>query len=234
MQAGVDEQLGLVAGQVEREDASEGSAEQFVSGTGTKARESVLEPLVDYHRYKLPYEVTVGEMENKQTLMFNQKGIEVDHYYKYEWSETKSDVKAMISFKNDKNAGLGIPLPSGRMNIFDKQTGAFLGSGMFESTPSGEKAEIYLGSAFDITAERKRIEHRKIGRNKNEDTYEIKIRNHKEERVIVVVAEELYGYWEITETTDEFVREDHQNIEFNLVVRPGQEKVLTYTVEYSY
>ncbi len=224
----------LVAGQVEREEATSGSAEQAVSGTAVKAREAKLEPLVDYHRYRLPFRVTIGERENKQAYMFEQPEIEVEHYYKYEWSETKSDVKAMISFKNDKTSGLGLPLPAGRMNIFDKKTGSFLGSGMFEGTPSGEKAEIYLGTAFDITAERKRIEHKKIGRNRNSDTFEIKIRNHKSESVMVIVAEELYGYWDIVSESDDFIKKDFQNIEFNLIVKPGQEKTLTYSVEYSY
>ena len=224
----------LIAGQVERVEATEGGAEQMESGAVADYHKSQLEPLVDYHRYKLPFNVGLNEMENKQALMFKRTDIDVEHYYKYEWSETKSDVKAMISFTNDGKSGLGIALPEGRMNIFDKGTGAFLGSGLFAGTPSGEKAEIYLGTAFDITAERKRFDHRKIGRNKNADSYEIVIRNAKDEKIKVIVAEEIYGYWEITESSDQFIKKDFQNVEFEVTINPHQEKVISYTVEYSY
>jgi hypothetical protein len=229
-----DAEVVLIAGQVEREKATKGSSEQMEKGEAYRPRKSQLEPLVDYHRYKLPFDVTIGRMETKQALMIEATTIAVDHFYKYEWSETKSSVKSLISFKNDKNQGPGIPLPEGRINIFDKKTGTFLGSGKFDGAAAGEEAEIYLGSAFDITAERKRIDHKKIGRNKNSDTIEIKIRNHKGNKIKIIVAEEIYGYWEIIEKSDDFIKKDFQNIEFEVYVEPGQEKVITYSVEYSY
>jgi hypothetical protein len=178
--------------------------------------------------------VTIGDNETKQAAMIEPVTIEVERYYKYKWSETKSEVKSIISFINDESADLGLPLPEGRISIFDKETGAFLGSSKIEATPAGEDAEIMLGTAFDITAERKRIDHKKIGRNKNSDSFEIKIRNHKSEKIKVIVAEELYGYWDIVENSGDFTKEDFQNIEFEVTVDPGREKVITYTVEYSY
>ncbi|MCP4582081.1 MAG: hypothetical protein GY839_10710 [candidate division Zixibacteria bacterium] len=224
----------LIAGQVEREEATAGPSTMAEGREAYRPRKSSLEPLVDYHRYKLPFETTLGEMETKQAVLFEQQTIEVERYYKYEWSETKSDVKSIISFANDSDTGLGKPMPSGRMSIYDRESGAFLGSGKFESTPAGEEAEIFLGTAFDIKAERKRIDHKKIGRNKNSDSFEIIIRNHKSEKAKVIVCEEIYGYWEITEKSDDFTKEDFQNIEFEVYVEPGREKVITYTVEYSY
>jgi len=224
----------LVAGQVEREGTVAGVSTDAEQGEAYKPRKSKLEPLVDYYRYKLPFTTDLGEMETKQAMMLEQTTIEVERYYKYQWSETKSDVKSMLSFKNENGPGPAVPLPLGRISIYDKESGAFLGSGKFDSTPVGEKAEIYLGTAFDITAERKRIDHKKISRNKNSDTFEIKIRNHKQEKVKIIVAEELYGYWDIIEKSDDYKKEDFQNIEFEILVESGQEKIITFTVEYSY
>lgn len=224
----------LVAGQVEREKPTAGSAEQFETGKMDVASKLKLEPLLDYHRYKLPFKTTLGEMETKQAVMFNVDEIKVDRFYKYQWSETKSDVKSIITFQNDNKSGLGFPLPPGRISIFDKKTNSFLGSGAFEGVPAGEKAEVFLGTAFDIKAERKRIEHKKISRNKNADTFEIKIRNHKNETIKIIIAEELYGYWNIIEKSDDYIKKDFQNIEFEVTIDAGAEKVITYTVEYSY
>jgi len=226
--------LVLVAGQVERGEPSAGAADKFEEGRSEKTGRSSLEPLVDYHRFRLPFEIAVGEKESKQAALFLPMKIDVDHYYKYQWSETKSAVKSIIAFKNDEKSGLGFPLPPGRIGIIDKKTDTFLGSGDFEGTPAGEEAEVFMGTAFDIKVERKRIDHRKLGRNRNADSFEIQIRNHKSEDVKLIIVEELYGYWEIVEKSDDYTKKDFQTIEFEVTVPAGSEKEVTYTVEYGY
>ena len=226
--------LVLVAGQVERDKPTPGSADKFAEGRSEKTGKSSLEPLVDYHRFRLPFEIAVGERESKQAALFLPMKIDVDHYYKYQWSETKSAVKSIIAFKNDKKSGLGFPLPPGRIGIIDNKTGTFLGSGKFEGTPAGEDAEVFIGTAFDIKVEKKRTDHRKLGRNRNADSFEIQIRNHKADNINLIIVEELYGYWEIVEKSDDYTKEDFQTIEFDVNVPAGGEKVITYTVEYGY
>lgn len=224
----------LVAGQVERTEPTAVSGDQLVEGANEKTSEAPLEPLVDYHRYKLPFKVAVGEKESKQAALFQPLSMSVEHYYKYKWSETKSAVKSVISFENNEESGLGFPLPPGRISIMDGETGTFLGSGEFEGTPAGEEAKVVTGTAFDIKAERKRIDHKKISRNRNSDTFEIEIRNHKSEGIRLVIEEELYGYWEIVEKSDDFTKKDFQTVEFEIEVSAGGEKKVTYTVEYGY
>ena len=226
--------LVLVAGQVERGKATAGSADKFQEGRSEKTGRLNLEPLVDYHRFRLPFKIPVGEKESKQAALFVAMKIDVDRYYKYKWSETKSAVKSIIAFKNDKKSGLGFPLPPGRIGIIDKKTDTFLGSGEFEGTPAGEEAEVFMGTAFDIKVERKRTDHRKLGRNRNADSFEIQIRNHKPEDIRLIIVEELYGYWEIVEKSDDYTKKDFQTIEFEVVVPAGSEKEVTYTVEYGY
>lgn len=224
----------LVAGQVERAEPTKGSAEMFAAGRAGESADVPMEPLVDYHRYGLPFKVSVGEKESKQAALFQPLSMKVEHYYRYKWSETKSAVKSVISFENSEESGLGFPLPPGRISIMDRATGTFLGSGEFEGAPAGEEAEVFMGTAFDIKAERKRMDHRKISRNRNSDTMEIEIRNHKAKDITLVIEEELYGYWEIIEKSDDFTKKDFQTVEFEINVPGGGEKVVTYTVEYSY
>jgi hypothetical protein len=226
--------LVLVAGQVEREKPTAGGDIWTESGEKAKTSKSVLEPLVDYHRYILPTKIPLEEQETNQAVMFQPLKAKVERFYKYQWSETKSDVKSVVTFKNDDSSGLGFALPPGRISIYDKNSDAFLGSGIFEGAPAGEEVEVYIGTAFDIKAERKRIDHRKIARDKNADTFEIILRNHKMEKAKVVIVEELYGYWEIVENTDDFTKKDFQTIEFEIMVPAGGEKTVTYTVEYGY
>ena len=116
-----------MAGQVDREKP-QSSATQSENGRLIWQAASKLQPLVDYYRYSLPLRVTIDEMDNKKALMFATDNVEFDHYYKYKWSETKSDVKSVIAFINDRAIGLGFPLPAGKISIFDGASQAFLGS----------------------------------------------------------------------------------------------------------
>jgi hypothetical protein len=67
-----------------------------------------------------------------------------------------------------------------------------------------------------------------------DESFEIKLRNHKKERVEIRVVEHLYRYsnWEITANSDPFKKTDAQTIEFPVAVKPDEEKTITYTARY--
>ncbi|MFQ6002537.1 MAG: hypothetical protein ACE5KJ_02195, partial [Candidatus Zixiibacteriota bacterium] len=65
-------------------------------------------------------------------------------------------------------------------------------------------------------------------------SYEIKLRNHKEEPVEVVVVEHLHPYtnWEIIESNFKYEKKDANTIEFKIFLEKDEEKILNYTVRY--
>jgi len=65
---------------------------------------------------------------------------------------------------------------------------------------------VKVGDAFDIVAERKQTDYKVIARNVYEYAYEIKIRNHKDGPVNVVVNEPIGGDWEMISATFEAKR----------------------------
>jgi hypothetical protein len=69
-----------------------------------------------------------------------------------------------------------------------------------------------------------------------DESFEIKLRNHKDEPVEVRVVEHLYRWsnWSITEHSDSFRKEDAQTIEFRVTAEPEKEKTVSYTVHYSW
>jgi hypothetical protein len=93
---------------------------------------------------------------------------------------------------------------------------------------------IFLGNAFDIVGERKKTDFKQISDNVSEESYQIKLRNHKEEPVEVVVVEHLYSYvqWEITESSIPYQKKDASTIEFKVELAKDQEVAVTYTVRY--
>ena len=68
------------------------------------------------------------------------------------------------------------------------------------------------------------------------ESFEIKLRNHKKEAVKVIVKENLYRWnnWEITTKSDNFEKQDFRTIHIPVQVPADGEKTVTYTVRYTW
>jgi hypothetical protein len=146
-------------------------------------------------------------------------------------------VRVELEFKNSESTGLGMPLPQGKIRVYKEDVDKaleFVGEDRIDHTPKNEKVRVFLGNAFDIVGERQKIDFKKISDDITDESYQIKLRNHKEERVEVVVVEHLYSYteWEIRESTHEYEKKDANTIEFKIQLDKDQEVVLNYTVRY--
>src|SRR5947207_3071507 len=69
-----------------------------------------------------------------------------------------------------------------------------------------------------------------------DETFEIKLRNHKKESVDIRVVEHLFRWtnWEIREKSDPFTKMNAQTMEFLVPVKADEEKMIHYTVHYSW
>jgi hypothetical protein len=69
-----------------------------------------------------------------------------------------------------------------------------------------------------------------------DESFEIRVRNHKKEAVNVRVVEHLYrcANWKVMESSHQYRKMDAQTIEFPVTVAPNGEQVVTYTVHYSW
>jgi hypothetical protein len=67
------------------------------------------------------------------------------------------------------------------------------------------------------------------------ESFEIRIRNHKDEAVDVIVKENLYRWanWTIEQKSHDFTKEDARTVHFPVAVARDAEAVLTYTVLYT-
>ena len=96
---------------------------------------------------------------------------------------------------------------------------------------------VYTGNAFDLVGERRRTNWRlDTSKNCADESFEIKLRNHKKEPVEIRVAEHLFRWvnWDITQTSDTFLKTNAQQMEYRVQVKPDEEKTVTYTVHYSW
>jgi len=99
-------------------------------------------------------------------------------------------------------------------------------------TPIGEEVKLTVGNAFDLVAERRVMEHRRISRTVTEEKIQITLRNRKEEAVTVLVTEHLCGDWEILESSHDYSKKDAYTVEFRIPAEKGKESVVEYKVRY--
>ncbi len=155
-------------------------------------------------------------------------------------TESNPDVAVMREFVNSEANHLGMPLPAGRLRFYRQDADGqleFTGENDIKHTPRDETVRAATGSAFDIKGERRRTNyHIDMGQRTLDESFEIKLRNHKKEPVEVRVTEHLYrgSNWEITEKSDTYLKTDSQTMEFRVQVPPDAEKVVTYTAHYTW
>jgi hypothetical protein len=153
------------------------------------------------------------------------------------WNSTEDaqpqPVTATLRFRNDKAAGLGLPLPAGRVRMFEGKD--FLGEAQLGHTAAGQDVALTIGEVFDLKAERKREDFQldRAGRTMSE-RISITLKNAKTQAATVRVSERLGRWtdWEITSSSVPAVKRNAQTTSFDVSVPAGGETTLSYTVRY--
>lgn len=212
----------------------------------------VAEPSGEYHAWRLPHAADLPDASIQRVpLMADVRGVACERRYETRatfggWqpptpivdpgfgASGMQPVLATLSFGNRKADGLGQPLPGGRVRVFEHD-GALLGEAMLAHTPAGAKVELDLGTAFDLTAERRREDFR-LDRAARQMTERVAIvlRNARDEAASVRVIESLprWSEWEIVDAAAKWDKRDAQRIAFDVTVPAGGETTVVYTVRY--
>lgn len=216
--------------------------------------------LFEYKLYTLQRHTDLNNNETKQIELVTGKNVASKKVFIYDglsdqwryWynnysyrdqgnfgQQSNTKVGVFITFKNDQKSGLGIPLPKGKVRVYKRDDDGkeqFIGEDQIDHTPKDEELRLYLGNAFDIVGERAQKDFRTISKRVVEETIEIKVRNHKKESVEVQVYEHPWRWreWEIVKFSTNFEKVDQSTIKFPVKVGKDEEKVITYTIRYSW
>jgi hypothetical protein len=213
----------------------------------------------EFHLYTLGRKTTLPNNSTKQIELFDQaKQIPAKKVLLYYGAvqpffhpspytdrnmgvEMNKKVDVYLEFKNDKQFGLGVPLPAGRIRVsqLDKADGSleFIGEDAIDHTPKDEQVRVKLGSAFDVVGERRQVDFAVDTKARwMEEEIEVKLRNHKTQPVTVVVKENLYRWsnWKVLTKTHNFEKEDARTINFPVKVAKDGETVVRYRVRYTW
>lgn len=203
------------------------------------------EGLFEYHMYTLQRPSTIRENQSKQISLLSAEDIPVrkelllsgaPYYYQSAFNgdiAVKQKVGVFIELENREKNHLGLALPKGIVRVYkmdrDKSL-QFVGEDSVDHTPKDEKVRIKLGEAFDVLADRKQIDWKKRASDSYEAAYEIIIRNHKKEAVVVRVIEPVPGDWKLLNSSHECVKVNSGTLEYNLPVPADGKTTLTYRV----
>lgn len=213
----------------------------------------------EFHLYTLGRRTTLPDNSTKQIELFEQarrvpvrrtlvySGLASAPLFGVPYTEREPGVEmnrkvdVFLSFRNEKQAGLGVPLPAGRIRVsqLDGADGSLelIGEDRIAHTPKDEEVRVRLGSAFDVVGERRQVDFAVDTRaHWLEEEIEVKLRNHKSEPVDVLVQERLYRWsnWQVVSKTHEFRKEDARTIQFPVRVAKDAETVLRYRVRYTW
>ena len=217
--------------------------------------------LFEYKLYSLQRRTEVNNNETKQIELTSGKNVPAKKVFIYDglgdqwryWynnysyrtqesfgQQSNPKVGVFVAFKNEEKSGLGIPLPKGKVRVYKRDDDGkeqFVGEDQIDHTPKDEPVRLYLGNAFDIVGERVQKNFKILASGRVvEETIEIKVRNHKSEPVAVDVYEHPWRWsqWEMVNSSADWEKVDQTTIKFPARIAKDKEKVISYTIRYSW
>ncbi len=239
--------LQLVAGELNRlpvPSAPVNSRAQAVTGMAAK-EQFQQEAFSEYHLYTLGRRTSVEDKETKQISLLQGSGVPVEKvfmvngqnfYYHNQYnpgSPQKDPVMVFYKFKNEEKTGLGMPLPAGNLRVYQKDSKGgvlFIGEDHIDHTPKDETITVHIGNAFDVVAERKQTDYKRIDTHVWEMEFEITLRNHKDTPITVEVNEPIGGDWEMLSSTYKFTKTAAWAAQFKVPVDKNGTSVLKYRI----
>jgi hypothetical protein len=130
----------------------------------------------DYHLYRLPWLTDLGPRQTKQVLFLDQRDVEVERFYRLfiggmrgsvygealEIRDSRDGVDTVLlsptivlRAENTFDAGLGEPLPEGRVRVFEPAAdrSIYVGYAFLADRSVGSTVELEIGRALDVLLE---------------------------------------------------------------------------------
>jgi hypothetical protein len=238
--------LKLVAGDLHRVIEQFGARDALRKLEAAEAKTAAApfkeESFFEYHLYSLQRPTTLKENQTKQVTLLSARQADVkkrffyygaEHFYRSQYSTPISNQKVgvYVEIANKKENQLGMPLPKGTLRVYKADSDGslqFIGEDRIDHTPKDETIKIKMGDAFDLVAERKQTDWKKISWDLYEVAFEVSLRNHKETPVTISVIEPIPGDWEILKSTHDPQKIEAHTVQFDVPVGKDKEVKLQY------
>ncbi|MDR7118689.1 DUF4139 domain-containing protein [Caulobacter sp. BE254] len=168
-----------------------GLDEVVVTGKRKLAEQS---ELGDYKLYTLPEPVTVAARQTKQVAFLDQKGVAFQRLYvvqlwsDFEHADAPLAATVVLRLDNKPADGLGKPLPSGALAVFETAGGrpAFAGEQAMRDVPVGQPFDLAIGEAMDVRVRPRLVAEQDRRQDRVRRVFEVDLANAK---TVPIVAE---------------------------------------------
>ncbi|MCB2181726.1 MAG: DUF4139 domain-containing protein [Desulfobulbaceae bacterium] len=207
------------------------------------------EQMFEYHLYTLERPTSIADKQTKQVSLLQASQVPCrkefilqgsSHYYQSQYGEIgrKMKIAVFVEIQNSKKNNLGLPLPKGVVRVYKKDSQErlqFVGEDRIDHTPENETIRLKLGEAFDITANKKQMDFKKLSGFSRynyvyESAYSIELKNGKKEAVTVKVVEPIPGDWDMLEESHTHKKATSNTAVWMVEVPPLGATELTYRV----
>ena len=202
----------------------------------------------EYHLYEISRPVTIKNNQTKQIQFLSAHDVSAEKIFVFDNQISprtptdsggmKGNVQVNVRFETGEK-GVNAQLPAGVVRMYQPDEDGsplFIGEDRIDHTPKGEMVTLVVGEAFDLVGERKQTSSKRLGDAGWRESYEIVLRNHKDQDVTIHVVEHLIPWmnWEITQASPEdYQALNSSTIEWVIQVPANGEAKVRYTVEYT-
>lgn len=199
----------------------------------------------EQHIYTLPGKISLASHQTQQVTLLSATAVPAKTEYLFQngvyrqphrGNDAPQRPEIRVSFMNDKASGLGVPLPAGALRTF-KGAGPdtlFTGETFLARKAAGEKAQLTLGRAFDITLKRTQTDFQvkdPKGRDRTfEAAWDLELTNAHDKPVTVVLDETMSGEWEILTETRRHEKDDAATARWTVTLKPESTETVSYRV----
>lgn len=205
------------------------------------------EGLMEYHLYSLGHPTTLLDNEQKQISLFSAQGASVRKRYLFEseGSPAESDdgnvvdvilagsdaqpqgtgatrkLSVIVDLANADGNHLGMPLPAGRVRVFQADRSGslqFVGEDRITHTAKDDTLHLALGKAFDVSGTRT-VKSSSTVKKDHSETVSVTLKNAKDEAVDAEVVEHLhFPDWKVKESSQGYDKKDASTLVFKVKV----------------
>jgi hypothetical protein len=228
-------QLKLIAGEINRVEEIDDFYDDDRDYSRNMVVYSQVEPsfeeksFADQHMYTLNRPVTIKDEQEKQINFLNIANGKYRKIYEVNRYSTKPTIK--VEIENSKENNLEIPLPKGKVKVYQADSDQlleFIGEDRIPHTAKKQPITLTLGEAFDIVCESMEAD-RYEKENLEFIEYRYHLSNQKEEKVTVRIEHYINDRaWKMVENSYPFEKITSQTIQFNIEVEAEKEAFVSF------
>lgn len=190
------------------------------------------EQLFGLQTYALPYETDLTDGVEKEMNLFAPAKIKTSTSYEYAHWQNPNQVGVYVHTVNTDSAGLGVPIPSGPVEIYRRRAGnvaEYVGEDRLRNVDKNDPIRFRVGYAEGLGVERKNLKHE--GTSKVTDQWEVKIHNDRDTDVNVTLQDFWQDKGKVLSASHKWVETSPRSFEIPVTVPAESDVTVTYEVK---